>query len=172
MKRDVIIEYTRVFEQHRDLGTKGIEQLDEKALNFKPEPESNSIALIVKHLHGNMLSRWTNFLTEDGEKEWRNRDQEFESEELTIEEIQEMWLTGWKIVFQALDKLQDSDLSKTVYIRSQPHTVQQAIVRQVAHYSYHTGQIVYLAKMLKGKNWISLSIPKGKSEAFNKKMRL
>lgn len=148
-----------------------MEQLDEEQLNWAPSPESNSIVIIVKHLYGNMLSRWTDFLTTDGEKEWRNRDNEFVSEKkLSREQITWMWEDGWSLLFKTLYALTDADLDKKVKIRGEEHSVLEALQRQTAHYSYHVGQIVYIAKACKDKDWSSLSIPKNKSKEFNEKM--
>lgn len=153
------------------LGEKAIEQLNEEQLNWTPSPESNSVVLIVKHLYGNMLSRWTDFLTSDGEKEWRNRDNEFISEgNLSREEINWMWEDGWSLLFKTLYALTDADLDKNIKIRGEEHSVLEALERQIAHYSYHIGQIVYLAKICKDKEWKSLSIPKNKSKEFNELM--
>jgi len=131
---------------------------------------SNSIAIIVQHLWGNMLSRWTNFLTEDGEKEWRNRDQEFEKVIKTKEEMITKWDEGWDCLFAAINSLTNEDLDRIIYIRKEPLSVVDAVNRQLAHYSYHVGQIVYLGKMQLNDRWISLSIPKGNSKEFNDKM--
>lgn len=148
-----------------------MEQLDEDQLNWIPSPESNSVVLIVKHLYGNMLSRWTDFLTTDGEKEWRNRDSEFISDKnLSRQEINWMWEDGWALMFRTLHSLTDADLDKNIKIRGEEHSVLEALERQVAHYSYHIGQIVYLAKVCKDKEWKSLSIPKNKSKEFNEQM--
>jgi len=118
-----------------------------------------------------MLSRWTDFLTTDGEKEWRNRDTEFETDKnVSRAELNKMWEDGWALFFRTLDSLTDADLDKKVKIRGEEHTVLEALQRQTAHYSYHIGQIVYLAKACKDKNWASLSIPKGKSKEFNEKL--
>jgi hypothetical protein len=161
----------KVFLQYKELGEKAMAQLEEKELNWAPSAESNSIVLIVKHLYGNMLSRWTDFLTTDGEKEWRNRDAEFETKkDLTREELNWMWEDGWALFFRTLYSLTDADLDKIVKIRGEAHTVLEALQRQTAHYSYHIGQIVYLAKACKDKDWNSLSIPKGKSKEFNEKL--
>ena len=133
------------------------------------DAESNSIAIIVKHMAGNMRSRWMDFLTTDGEKPDRNRDTEFEQPPQTRAELLELWERGWKYVFDALEPLTDADLTRTVTIRTEPHSVMQAINRQVAHYAHHIGQIVFLAKHLTTKatgKWDSLSIPRGKSRAF------
>ncbi|MDX1470674.1 MAG: DUF1572 family protein, partial [Flavobacteriaceae bacterium] len=139
-----------------------------KELFWQFNEESNSIAIIVNHLSGNMLSRWTDFLTTDGEKEWRNRDLEFEHIIKKKADLIEKWDKGWECVFQALNSINQNNTGKTVYIRNQAHSISDAIARQMAHYAYHIGQIVYIGRMIKGKNWKSLSIPKGKSEQFNK----
>ena len=160
-----------VFLQYKSLGDKAMGQLNEQELNWAPSSESNSIVLIVKHLYGNMLSRWTDFLTTDGEKEWRNRDNEFVSEKsVTHEELNWMWEDGWALFFRTLDSLTDADLDKIVKIRGEDHTVLEALQRQTAHYCSHIGQIIYLAKACKDKDWNSLSIPKGKSKEFNEKL--
>ncbi|MFM7233873.1 MAG: DUF1572 family protein, partial [Flavobacteriales bacterium] len=130
--------------------------------------DSNSIATIVKHLSGNMVSRWTDFLTSDGEKESRNRDAEFENDIRTREELISKWNEGWNCLFNALHALTAEDLDKIIYIRNQGHTVTEAIGRQLAHYPYHIGQIVFLGKMLTENGWTSLSIPKGNSTSYNK----
>ena len=134
------------------------------------DAESNSIANIVKHMAGNMRSRWTDFLTTDGEKSDRNRDTEFEDPPTTRAELMELWERGWKLLFGALEPLSDADLTRTITIRTEPHSVTQAINRQVAHYSYHVGQIVYLARHFAGDKWQTLTIPKKKSAEFNKKV--
>ncbi len=143
-----------------------MEQAPDETLFANLDAVSNSIAIIVKHLAGNMRSRWTDFLTTDGEKPDRNRDTEFESPPKTRTELMALWEAGWKSVFDALAALTDADLSRTVSIRKEPHSVTQAINRQVAHYSYHVGQIVYLARHFAGSNWNSLTIPRGKSAEF------
>lgn len=134
------------------------------------DPESNSIAIIVKHMAGNMRSRWMDFLTTDGEKPDRNRDTEFEDAPKTRTDLMDLWERGWKYVFDALEPLTDADLTRTVTIRTEPHSVMQAINRQVAHYAHHVGQIVFLAKHLTAKatgKWESLSVPRGKSAEIN-----
>jgi hypothetical protein len=166
-----------IFKQYKQLGEKAMAQLSAKQLLWKPEPESNSIYLIIKHMSGNMLSRWTDFLTTDGEKEWRTRDAEFEDEEMNglaeaaiREKVMNVWEEGWNCVFQAMHALTPNDLGSIVLIRKEEHSVLEAINRQVAHYSYHIGQIVFLAKMMRSGDWQSLSIPKNKSKEFNEKM--
>jgi hypothetical protein len=144
-------------------------QCPDEGLFILLDAESNSIAIIVKHMAGNMRSRWRDFLTTDGEKPDRNRDTEFEAPPKTRVELMEMWEGGWKYVFDALEPLTDADLTRTVMIRSEPHSVMQAINRQVAHYAHHVGQIVFLAKHFAtkaGKKWESLSVPRGQSRQF------
>lgn len=156
------------FEYYKSLGDKTIDGLTFEELQKEFAPHSNSIAIIVKHIAGNMLSRWTNFLTEDGEKEWRHRDGEFIDSYTSKVELLENWSQGWGCLFNAIRPLNHDDLERIIYIRNQGHTVTEAINRQLAHYSYHIGQIVFLGKLLKGKNWQSLSIPKGDSAKYNK----
>lgn len=155
------------FSYYKMLGDKTFEQLTEKDLFFQYNADSNSIAIIVKHLYGNMLSRWTDFLTTDGEKETRHRDDEFESEAMSKEALIKKWSDGWACLFNALNALTTEDLSKTIYIRNQGHSVMEAINRQLAHYPYHVGQIVFIGKMLAGEKWTSLSIPKNQSNQYN-----
>lgn len=157
----------RRLKYYKDLGDKTFDQLNDEQLHYRPNEESNSIAVIVQHLHGNMLSRWTNFLTEDGEKEWRERDREFEVQDLSKQQIIDLWNEGWQCMFDALSPLGEQDLLKTVTIRGEALTVIDAINRQLAHYPYHVGQIIYIAKELKDNSWKSLSIPKGQSTQYN-----
>jgi len=159
------------FRDYKLLAEKTFAQLQERDFHFQPNEETNSIAINITHLHGNMLSRWTNFLTEDGEKEWRQRDDEFETHSFSQEKLLQLWEQGWQTVFHAVESLQPGDLEKTIYIRSKPLTVLDAINRQLTHYSYHVGQIVMLGKMVKGPAWKSLSIPKGQSAEFNSGMK-
>ncbi len=162
-----LISIKKRFQDYKSLGEKAMEQLDYDLLFRTPNPGSNSIAIIVQHLFGNMMSRWTNFLTEDGEKEWRDRDGEFEEDIIEKEELKVKWNEGWDCLFNALDSLKPDQLMNIVKIRGEEHTVMDAINRQLAHYPYHVGQIVYAAKLLKGEGFKSLSIPKGKSKEFN-----
>ena len=157
-----------VFEYYKSLGEKAMAQITDEALFQMPDEKSNSISVSVKHLHGNMLSRWTDFLTTDGEKEWRDRDSEFEETIETREEVMKQWNEGWACVFSALATLQPEDFDKTVYIRNMGQTVLEAIMRQMAHYAYHLGQIVYLARLFNEGDWKTLTIPKGGSAAYNK----
>jgi uncharacterized damage-inducible protein DinB len=159
------------FREYKALGEKTFAQISDEDMHQQPNKASNSIAIIIRHLHGNMLSRWTNFLTEDGEKSWRQRDGEFEQQPLSKEELIQLWDQGWMVFLQSLESLQDDDLLKTVTIRSQPLTVTDAINRQMAHYSYHVGQIVYLGRWIKNEAWQSLSIPKGASEAYHQQLK-
>ena len=157
-----------VFEYYKSLGEKAMAQITNEALFQMPDEKSNSISVIVKHLHGNMLSRWTDFLTTDGEKEWRDRDSEFEETIETRDEVMKQWNEGWACVFSALNTLHPEDFDKTVYIRNMGQTVLEAIMRQMAHYAYHIGQIVYLARLFNEGDWKTLTIPKGGSAAYNK----
>ncbi|MCO6460842.1 MAG: DUF1572 family protein [Saprospiraceae bacterium] len=154
------------FLQYKSLGEKAMAQIDDDQLNIQLNEESNSISTIIKHLHGNMMSRWTDFLTSDGEKPWRERDGEFENDLTDRVILMERWEEGWTCLFTTLDKLGPDDLTSTVYIRNQEHTVLDAIQRQLAHYAYHVGQIVFLSKALSRHRWQSLSIPKGQSKSF------
>jgi hypothetical protein len=151
----------KLYRYYKLLAEKAMQQLEPQQLLYSHNVDSNSIATIVKHMHGNMLSRWTDFLTTDGEKPNRNRDGEFEND-LSAEKVFELWEEGWACVFSALDNIEEDQLLFTVYIRKEAHTVMEAINRQLAHYSYHAGQIVYAAKMLKQGEWQSLSIPRKK----------
>jgi hypothetical protein len=152
------------------LADKAIAQLDDAQLWTRIDPESNSVAVVMRHMAGNMRSRWTDFRTSDGEKPDRQRDQEFEDAAIGRAALLAEWEDGWQRVFAALQSLTDDDLAGTVYIREEPHTIFRAIVRQVVHYAGHTYQILALGKHLKGSHWTSLSIPRGQSEAFNRRM--
>ena len=151
-----------VFRAYKSLGERAMAQLSDEQLQLAIDPESNSIAIIVKHLTGNMRSRWTDFLTSDGEKPNRNRDAEFEAPPQTRAEILTLWEEAWKIVFDVLATLTDDDLGRTIRIRAERHSVMQAINRQIAHYACHAGQIVLLAKHYRHSQWRSLSIPRRK----------
>jgi hypothetical protein len=166
MNSNYLESVIKQLEYYRLLGEKTIAQIPEEKLFVQFNEESNSIAIIVKHLWGNMLSRWSDFLTTDGEKEWRNRDAEFENDIASKEELLQKWNEGWQVCLSALKSLIAADLEKVIYIRNQGHTVMEAINRQLAHYPYHIGQIVFIGKMYSDK-WTSLSIPKGNSKQFN-----
>ena len=156
------------FHRYKTMGEKTFAQLNEADILWKHQEEDNSISQIVKHIVGNMHSRWTNFLTEDGEKSWRKRDSEFEDPFTTKTEMIAAWEKGWQCLFDALAALNRGNFDSHVKIRNTDHTIVEAINRQLAHYASHIGQIVLLGKMIKDDNWVSLSIPKGQSEAFNK----
>jgi len=159
-----------LFRHYKRLGERAMAQIGDEQLFASLDAEANSIAIIVKHLAGNMRSRFANFLTSDGEKPDRNRDSEFEAAAATRDELMAQWEGGWAIVFGALEPLTDEDLERTVTIRGEAHSVMQAINRQVAHYAYHVGQIVLLAKHAAGADWQSLSVPRGKSAEFNQRV--
>lgn len=155
------------FEYYKLVGERTFDQLEEKDLFWQYNISSNSISILVNHLWENMKSRWTDFLNSDGEKEWRNRDLEFESVIKSKEELMLKWKEGWSCLFEALDELNEANFNSEIYIRNQAHSVVDAINRQIAHYAYHIGQIVYIGKMIQSDNWKSLTIPKGKSDDFN-----
>ncbi len=158
------------FQEHKILAEKTFAQLNNEEMHVQQNEASNSIAIIIQHMHGNMLSRWTNFLTEDGEKNWRKRDDEFESSTLSKEQLTQLWDEGWRVFFDTLNSLTPENLSHTITIRSQPLNAIDAINRQLAHYGYHVGQIVFIGKWLKADDWKTLSIAKGKSMAFNQQL--
>lgn len=155
------------FEYYKMLGDKTFEQLSDEQLFWKYNDESNSIASIIKHLHGNMLSRWTDFLTSDGEKEWRDRENEFENDVQNRETLLELWEKGWICLFEALNTVNEDNFDQIIYIRNMGHSVLEAINRQLAHYPYHIGQIVFIGKMINDSDWKSLSIPRGNSQQYN-----
>ena len=159
-----------LFRQYKKLAEKAIEQITDEQLLIMLDPEMNSIAQTVKHMTGNMRSRWTDFLHSDGEKPDRNRDSEFVDPPVTRESLLALWDEGWRLVFQALEPLTDADLDRKVFIRGEAHSVMQAINRQIAHYSYHCGQIVLLAKHFRSQDWKSLTIPRDKSVHFNRRV--
>lgn len=168
ISKNVIIEaFQKQFAYYKRLGEQTIQKLTDKQLLWQASEGSNSITMIVNHVVGNQLSRFTDFLTSDGEKPWRNRDAEFEEILWTKEEVLKHWETGWTCLFTALNPLTENDLNKVVYIRNIGHTVFEALTRQLAHYASHVGQIVFVGKILRGNEWISLSIPKGNSEQYN-----
>ncbi|MFY0689734.1 MAG: DUF1572 family protein [Cyclobacteriaceae bacterium] len=152
---------------YKGLGERTFEQLSDEDMFWSPGEDNNSIATIVKHLWGNMLSRWTNFLTEDGEKGWRNREAEFVNDITSGDEIKSKWNEGWTCFIEALESLSSDQLEDIIYIRNEGHTIMDAIQRQLSHYPYHIGQIVFIGKMMKGSDWESLSIPRGQSDAYN-----
>ncbi len=167
MEQDYIQSVIKQFQYYKSVGERTFDQLDEKDFFKQFDNESNSIAILVNHLWGNMMSRWTDFLTTDGEKKWRNRDLEFESVIKTKDELWTKWNEGWACLFAALSSINKDNFNTEVYIRNQAHTIVEAINRQLAHYAYHIGQIVYIGRFIQGSEWTSLTIPKGKSSEFN-----
>ena len=167
MASDFLSSARKQFAYYKLLGEQAMAQIPDEKLFWQPNSASNSIATIVKHLWGNMLSRWTDFLTTDGEKPWRAREAEFDNDLPTRAEVLAKWEAGWQCLFAALDALTPADLDRSIYIRHQGHTVTEAINRQLAHYPYHVGQIVFLARLVADESWQSLSIPKGNSAAYN-----
>lgn len=163
MLKDFVDEYHR----YRIIGKKALDQTSDTALNRVIGDENNSIAVIVRHISGNFISRFTDFLTSDGEKPWRDRDTEFESRAYDRQEIYEMWDKGWAVLEPQLSALSETDLEKTVYIRGQAWTVHAALSRSLAHVSYHVGQIVIIARMLNEDGWDWITVPKGKSKEYN-----
>lgn len=153
----------RWFRYYKELGEKAFDQLSDEDFHYQPNAESNSIAIIIQHLSGNMFSRWTNFLTEDGEKDWRLRDDEFETHQYSKQQLIEIWNNGWTCFFKAIESVDENTLMKTIYIRKEPLFVIDAINRQLAHYPHHIGQILYIGKIIKGGSWKNLSIEKRKS---------
>lgn len=160
------------FKKYKNMGDKVFDQLTTDEMNYAPDDYTNSIAVNITHMSGNMISRWTNFLQEDGEKEWRRRDEEFEVRNLSKETLLTIWEEGWQKLFITMESLKENDLNKTVYIRNQPHSVMEAVLRQLTHYVSHVGQIILLGKHIKRENWQTLSIPKGESKAFNKQLSI
>jgi hypothetical protein len=159
------------FNNYKDLGDKTFAQLTDADFHYQPNEESNSIAIIIQHMAGNMLSRWTDFLNSDGEKDWRNRDAEFEAQQLNKQQLMALWEKGWQCCIAALSELQEDDLLKTITIRSEGLLVVDAINRQLAHYPYHVGQIIYVAKQITNHNWQTLSVAKNQSAQFNRQMQ-
>jgi len=157
----------KLFRYYKSVGDRAVAQVDERAIHWRYNSDSNSIVVIVKHIAGNSISRWTDFLTSDGEKPTRDRDDEFEGEDMSKADMIALWDKGWESLFNAIDPLTTDDLMKIVYIRNEGHTVIEAINRQLAHIPYHIGQIVFVAKMISDDPWQSLTIPKGQSNGFN-----
>lgn len=168
LQQEFLTSAIKLFHYYKKLGEGAIAQLDDKDIVKRPNEASNSIALIVHHLSGNMLSRWTDFLTSDGEKPWRNREAEFDQEYADKKAMMDAWDKGWACLFNALEPLKPEDLEKIIYIRNEGQSVMEAIQRQLAHYPHHVGQIIFQAKAIKGDSFKSLSIPKGTSNSYNK----
>ena len=163
MNKEYLISVTKIFLQYKKIAENAMAQLKPEQLFVQPNENSNSIAVVVKHMAGNMISRWTDFFASDGEKPTRNRDSEFENDINDKELLMKRWEQGWNVFLDTLTAIKPEDLQRTVYIRGEAHTVLEAVNRQMAHYSYHVGQIVYAAKMLKKEEWNTLSIPKKKN---------
>jgi hypothetical protein len=172
MENNYINSVKNQFNQYKVLAEKAIDQVPDEKIDWQYNPETNSIAIIVKHLAGNMVSRFTDFYNSDGEKKWRDRDAEFENEKLSRERLKALWDEGWDCLFQVLNGLSVADLSKVVIIRNEEHTVVEAINRQLTHYAYHIGQIIFIAKMALDNQWKTLTIPKKASREFNAKKGL
>jgi hypothetical protein len=172
MENNYITSVKNQFKQYKILAEKAIDQVPDEKIDWQYNPETNSIAIIVKHLAGNMLSRFTDFYNSDGEKKWRDRDAEFENEKLSRERLKALWDKGWDCLFQVLNGLSTADLSKIVIIRNEEHTVVEAINRQLTHYASHIGQIIFIAKMILDNQWRTLTIPKNASREFNAKKGL
>lgn len=170
MTTDYLKSAKQQFEYYKLLGEKTFNQLTDEQLFWQYNPATNSIGTIVKHLAGNMLSRWTDFLTTDGEKEWRNRETEFDNNINSRSELIDLWNQAWDCLFNALDSITEENKDTVIYIRNQGHSITEAINRQLAHYPYHIGQIVFIGVMLRNKDWESLSIPRGGSNNFNSAM--
>lgn len=165
---DYLTSVKQQFNYYKSLGDQTFDQLTDDQLFKEVVDGTNSIAIIAKHIAGNQLSRWTDFWSTDGEKEWRNRESEFELVDIkTREALIKKWNEGWSCLFSAIDSINEQNFSTLIYIRNMGHTIPDAVNRQLCHYSYHVGQIVFLGKLLKGDNWKSLSIPKGQSDTYN-----
>ena len=167
MPQDFLTSAHKQFAYYKLLGEQAMSQITDEQLHWQPNAASNSIATIVKHLWGNMLSRWTDFLTTDGEKPWRAREAEFDHQPRPRATVLAEWEAGWHCLFAALDGLAEADLARSIYIRNQGHSVTEAINRQLAHYPYHVGQIVFMARLVADEAWQSLSIPRGNSAVYN-----
>lgn len=157
----------RLFKYYKVMTEKTVVQLTDEELHHTPSAELNSIAVLMKHISGNMISRWTNFRTEDGEKPWRNREGEFYDDINSRKELIDHWEKGWNVLFDSLNSIENDEINDIIYIRNEGHTILEAVERHLAHVAYHTGQIVMLAKWMRGDGWETLSIPKGKTEEFN-----
>lgn len=162
--------FIKRFQHYKDLADDTIAQLNDNDLNWTFSGESTSVAVIIKHLSGNMISHWTDFLTEDGEKSWRNRDEEFDCTPLAKVEIIDLWEKGWSILFQSIESLDDEDCNKTILIRGKKYSAVDGLLRQLAHYSYHVGQLVYISKLIKNERWKTLSGKKSPPTSRNSAM--
>ena len=165
--KDIVQSIQGEYRRYKKLGEAAIQQLREEELCVGGPGEANSVAVVVWHISGNLKSRFTDFLTSDGEKPWRHRDEEFEERTVSLAELRRKWDEGWGVAFEALEPLTDDDLNRTIVIRGEQFRVHEALLRSVAHTAYHVGQIVHIAKTIRGNDWKSLTIPKGKSQEFN-----
>jgi len=170
MAKEYIKSINSTFKKYKEMVEKAVQKVSEDELHFQPDENSNSIAIIMQHISGNLKSRFTDFYNSDGEKPNRNRDREFEEQNLSKHELLQNWNSSWKILLDVLSNLTEKDLTKTVTIRNEKFTVLETFERSVTHTAYHVGQIVQLAKMIKKEKWQTLSIPKGKSEEYNRKI--
>jgi len=168
---DYLEDSVALFRYYKSLAERALAQAPDDRLHVALDAESNSISVIIQHMVGNMRSRWTDFLTTDGEKPDRHRDSEFEPRDLSRAELMQLWESGWECLFAALTPLTAADLSRSVTIRGEEHSVMQAINRQMAHYAYHVGQLVFLAKHLSSEHWVALTVPRNRSEEFNRKVK-
>jgi uncharacterized damage-inducible protein DinB len=166
-RMSTLTSFRKLFAYYKDLGEKAIAQVKDEQLHTVMGADGNSIAVVMQHIAGNARSRFTDFLTTDGEKPWRDREGEFTEQHLSREALMADWTSGWNALFTAIDPLTDADLERIIHIRNEGHTVQEALHRQLAHYAYHVGQVVLLARAFVGGEWKSLSIPRGASQAFN-----
>jgi hypothetical protein len=169
MHQNYLNSALKQFGYYKTLGERTFDQLNEKQLFWQYNSESNSIAIIINHLWGNMKSRWTDFLTSDGEKKWRKRDLEFETQIESKEKLMAKWEAGWTCLFEALQTINDKNFQTEIFIRNQSHSIPDAVNRQMMHYAYHIGQVVYLGRMIKAEKWKNLSVEKGGSAAYNQK---
>jgi hypothetical protein len=170
VEKNYIESIQSLFKTYKKLSDDAIAQVKDEELYWKPDPESNSIAIIMQHIGGNLISRWKDYLLTDGEKPYRDRDSEFKEHGFDRSTLLKSWQEGWFAIFSALEGLEEGTLSRTILIRSEPHTVLEALNRSLAHTAYHTGQIVYIAKAIRSSAWKTLSIPKGKSKEFNERI--
>jgi hypothetical protein len=159
----------RLLEYYKSMAEKAISQISDQQLRTPCQPGLNSAAVLMKHIAGNLLSRWTHFRTEDGEKPWRNRETEFADNFASVKELLDYWEKGWSCLFDAVQSIREDELSAIIYIRNEGHTILEAVERQLAHVAYHTGQIVFICKLYTGNEWESLTIPKGKTDEYNQK---
>jgi hypothetical protein len=170
-QRAMLDSTIKIFRSQKEMADRAIRQITFEQMRIQPDPAGNNVALIMKHLAGNMRSRWTDVLTSDGEKDWRDRDGEFIDNYTSREEVERDWESGWAVLFAAIEQLKPDDLAVTITIRDEPHTMYEAIHRSISHQGYHIGQIVTLCRALAGDNWQIMTVPRGQSRQFTEKMR-